>query len=184
MAVVNNRRWNQWYPQLQKSVEDFKEQHYKVTTRKSFPGNSNPSADATRSGSRALYNHLAELMKVRQTGSVEQYRERFNSLIARLELPVSYGILCFISGLKDEIRTGVRMFNPRTLHEAYCLALLQEATLASMARKTTPSVEGTPSPLRTAQWTPLQQSTILEPRSDNLKQEQGPPMEVKNGIAT
>ena len=76
------------------------------------------------------------------------------------------------------------MFSPQTLYEAYCLALLQEATLASMARKTTPSVEGTPSPLRTAQWTPLQQSTILEPRSDNLKQEQGPPMEVKNGLAT
>ena len=124
-------------------------------------------------------------MKLRQIGSVEQYRENFNPLFTGLKLPESYGGNCFISGLKDEIQTGIRMFSPQTLYEAYCLALLQEATLASIARKTRPILEGPPSPLRTAQWSPLQQSTVMEPQGHSQKKkDEGHRREVHSKVAT
>ena len=75
-------------------------------------------------------------MKLRQTGSVEQYQDAFDALLIRIEdLPVSHAISYFISGLTAEIQHTVRMFKPTTLHDAYWLAKLQEATLASVARK-------------------------------------------------
>lgn len=81
---------------------------------------------------------LAELMKLRQNGTVEQYQEAFDSLLNRVELPVQHAISCFLSGLNDEIQHAVRMFKPHTLHDAYCLAKLQEATLVSITRRTKP----------------------------------------------
>jgi len=50
--------------------------------------------------------------------------------------PANHAICCFLSGLTDEIQNAVKMFEPSTLHEAYCLAKLQEATLSSIARRT------------------------------------------------
>jgi len=41
----------------------------------------------------------------------------------------------FLNGLSDEIQHAVRMFRPNTLHYAYYLAKLQEATLASVAKR-------------------------------------------------
>ena len=64
---------------------------------------------------------------------MEQYQDAFDALLIRIEdLPVSHAIL---SGLTSEIEHTVRMFKPKTLHDAYCLAKLQEAILASIARK-------------------------------------------------
>jgi len=40
------------------------------------------------------------------------------------------------------------MFKPSNLHEAYCLAKLQEATLASIARRTKPILDKPPSIMR------------------------------------
>jgi len=77
-------------------------------------------------------------MKLRQTGTVELYQENFDSLLSRLDLATPQAISCFLSGLTKEIQNAVRMFRPQTLHVAYCLAKLQEATLQSIARKTRP----------------------------------------------
>ena len=65
-------------------------------------------------------------------------------LINRVDLSVTQSISCFLSGLSEEIQCAVRMFKPSSLHEAYCLAKLQEATLASLARKK-PILENPPS---------------------------------------
>jgi len=74
-------------------------------------------------------------MQLRQVGSVEQYQDAFDALLIRIEdLPASHAISCFLSGLTLEIQHTVRTFKPKTLHDAYCLAKLQEATLASIAR--------------------------------------------------
>ena len=90
----------------------------------------------SRFGRQPFDDPLSELMKLRQTGSVEQYQDAFDALLIRIEdLPVGHAISCFLSGLTAEIQHTVRMFKPATLHDAYCLAKLQEATLASMARK-------------------------------------------------
>ena len=75
-------------------------------------------------------------MQLRQVGLVEQYQDAFDALLIRIEdLPVSHAISCFLSGLTSKIQHTVRMFKPKTLHVAYCLAKQQEAILASIARK-------------------------------------------------
>ena len=58
---------------------------------------------AMRFGSKSFDDPLAELMKLNQLRSVEQYQENFDSLLTRVELPVNYAISCFLSGLRDEI---------------------------------------------------------------------------------
>ena len=85
-------------------------------------------------------------MKLRQQqqGTVEQYQEQFDSLLTWADMPVPYAVSCFLSGLIEEIQTAVRMFKPNTLHDAYCLAKLQEAILASMARRTRPILGRSP----------------------------------------
>lgn len=61
---------------------------------------------------------------------------------------MNHAISCFLSGLNDETQHAVRMFKPQTLHDAYCLAKLQEATLASMAKRTKPILDRPPSNFR------------------------------------
>jgi len=106
------------------------------------------TAITMRFGAKPYDDPLAELMKIRQLGSVEAYQEQFDALINRVELPNAYAVSCFLSGLNDDIQSAVRMFKPGTLHDAYCLAKLQEATLASIARKTKPILGRSPSTVR------------------------------------
>jgi len=47
-------------------------------------------------------------------------------------------VSCFLSGLSDEIQNDVWMFKPDTLHNAYYLGKLQEAALASIAKRANP----------------------------------------------
>jgi len=93
------------------------------------------SAILARFGSGPFDDHLAELMKLKQLGSVAQYQENFDMLLNRANLSTSYAISYFLSRLCEEIQCAVRMFKPASLHETYCLAKLQEATLASIAKR-------------------------------------------------
>ncbi|GKF26001.1 hypothetical protein Tco_0081895, partial [Tanacetum coccineum] len=47
-----------------------------------------------------------------------------------VEQPEAYAISLFIGGLKEEICLAVGMFKPTKLADVYCLANMQEATLA------------------------------------------------------
>jgi len=102
------------------------------------------NAIVARFGNGPFDDPMAELVKLRQTGSVSQYQEQFDVLINRVELSVTQAVSCFLSGLTEEIQCAVRMFKPSNLHEAYCLAKLQEATLASIARRTKPILDKPP----------------------------------------
>ena len=64
-----------------------------------------------------------------------KYQEQFDMLVNQVDLSTTQVISCFLSGLNEEIQCVVRMFKPSSLNEAYCLAKLQEATLASIARR-------------------------------------------------
>lgn len=67
------------------------------------------------------------LTRLRQNGSVEAYKGQFETLSNRLRsLSENYKLSCFLSGLKDEIKLPVRMFNPPNLITAYGLAKIQE----------------------------------------------------------
>ncbi|GKB17145.1 gypsy/ty3 retroelement polyprotein [Tanacetum coccineum] len=73
---------------------------------------------------------MVELKNLRQATSVHVYQDLFEALINKVELTESYAISLFIGGLKDEIGMAVRMFKPTKLTDVYCLAKMQEQTIA------------------------------------------------------
>jgi len=101
-----------------------------------------------RFGVKPLDDPLAELMKLRQMGTMEQYQESFDSLLNRVDLPTPHAISCLLSGLNEKIQTAFWMFEPDTLYDAYCLAKLQEGTLAFIVRKAKPILDQSSSSLR------------------------------------
>ena len=61
------------------------------------------TAILSRFGPKPFDDPLAELMKLRQTGTVETYQENFDSLLSRVDLAPSQAISFFLSGLTEEI---------------------------------------------------------------------------------
>lgn len=57
---------------------------------------------------------MTKLNNLRQTGSVKDYHDAFDSIVSRLDLPPTYVLSCFIAGLIDDIQLQVRMFNPHS----------------------------------------------------------------------
>ncbi|XP_035548740.1 uncharacterized protein LOC118349222 [Juglans regia] len=85
-----------------------------------------------RFGPNSYDDPMETLTRLRQTGSVEEYKVEFEAISNRLRrLSDSHKLSCFLSGLKDEIRFQVRMFNPPDLLAAFSLAKLQEEHLKS-----------------------------------------------------
>ena len=75
---------------------------------------------------------MAELLKLKQTGKVSNYYDQFESLLGKVELSEEYVVRFFLNGLKNEIQQPMKMFMPKTLHQAYPLAYLQETTLKTL----------------------------------------------------
>nr|GEX29486.1 hypothetical protein [Tanacetum cinerariifolium] len=73
---------------------------------------------------------MVELKNLKQLGLVQAYQDLFEALLNKVEQPKAYAISLFIRGLKDKIGLVMRMFKPIKLSDAYCLAKMQEATLA------------------------------------------------------
>ncbi|GJU60642.1 retrotransposable element Tf2 [Tanacetum coccineum] len=73
---------------------------------------------------------MVELKILKQVGLVQAYQDLFEALLNKVDQPEAYAINLFIGGLKDEIGLAARMFKPNKLTDAYCLAKMQEATLA------------------------------------------------------
>ena len=71
-------------------------------------------------------NPMENLSKLKQTGLLEEYKTQFKLLANRvLRLSDSQKLSMFLGGLRDDIRVPVRMFNPKTLNDAYTLARMQ-----------------------------------------------------------
>ena len=73
------------------------------------------------------------LSKLKQNGSLDNYKTQFEilaNLVQKLIDP--HEISYFLGGLRDDIRlpVTVRMFNPKTLNDAYSLAKIQEECIA------------------------------------------------------
>lgn len=74
-----------------------------------------------------VQNPLGPLLSIKQTGSVMEYRERFEMLIAPLnreERIMLDGI--FLNGLKEDIQAELKLFEARSLSELMDKALLLE----------------------------------------------------------
>lgn len=75
-------------------------------------------------------NPMESLTRLMQMGSVVEYKAIFESLSNRLRgLSDEYKLSCFLSGLREDIRLTIRMFNPTNILLAYSLAKLQEEDL-------------------------------------------------------
>ncbi|KAF5480102.1 hypothetical protein F2P56_000872 [Juglans regia] len=80
-----------------------------------------------RFGPCSLEDPLEQLIRLRQEGTVEEYKSEFELIANRLRrLSKMDKLSCFVSGLKDDIRLTVKMFNPTNLLTAYRLARIQE----------------------------------------------------------
>jgi hypothetical protein len=56
---------------------------------------------------------MEALISIKQTSTVKLYKTQFKMLSNRVRgLFDSHRLSCFLGGLKDEIRMGVRMLNP------------------------------------------------------------------------
>ena len=72
---------------------------------------------------------LAEIKKLKQNGSVQQYIDEYDKLLCRVQLSDDQAMSFFSAGLYSEIELAVRMFRPKSLAEMYGLCRLQESQL-------------------------------------------------------
>lgn len=75
-----------------------------------------------RFGFDSLFDPMAELVTLKQHGSIDQFHDGFLSLLNQLKFPETYALSIFISNLKPEIGQYLRLFKPQTLVEGYNLA--------------------------------------------------------------
>nr|CAD1825833.1 unnamed protein product [Ananas comosus var. bracteatus] len=92
-----------------------------------------------RFDSNGLKDVVEEFNKLAQHGIVEDYQEQFEDLRSRLlntnsQFAPEYFLSSFLSGLKEEISTTVKMMRPSSLTQAFELAKLQEQNLKAVMR--------------------------------------------------
>ncbi|GKV50520.1 hypothetical protein SLEP1_g57222 [Rubroshorea leprosula] len=82
-----------------------------------------------RFGEKAYEDPMSDLISLKQTGTVEEFQEQFDTLFPRTGINEKQAVSFFLSGLRREIEISVRMFKPQTLYDAYALARLQESSI-------------------------------------------------------
>nr|GEW78969.1 retrotransposon Gag domain, retroviral aspartyl protease [Tanacetum cinerariifolium] len=87
----------------------------------------------TRSFGPAEFQNPDEfLCSIKQTGSVHEYRQEFAKRSSRVSNWPDHCLLgVFLNGLKDELKSDVRIHKPRTVYSAMSLALEFESKLAT-----------------------------------------------------
>jgi len=68
---------------------------------------------------------MADLMKLHQKTTVDQYYDTFDTIINKLNLLESYNVSCFLGGLRKDIKMMVHMFQPTIVHKAFSLVKIQ-----------------------------------------------------------
>jgi hypothetical protein len=71
---------------------------------------------------------LEELKDLKQEGDLETYIRDFDILWNRAEIDERYALIFFLGGLEIEIKNLVKMFEPKSLKQAYNMSRLQENT--------------------------------------------------------
>nr|GEV47381.1 hypothetical protein [Tanacetum cinerariifolium] len=54
---------------------------------------------------------IAELVELKQTGTIAEYHDLFDEIISRLQLAPAYVLSCFIAGLEEDIRNFFKICN-------------------------------------------------------------------------
>ena len=78
--------------------------------------------------------HIRQHDNLKQTGSVQEYYERFeqlshNILLYNASYDDTYFVVRFLGGLKEEICSAILLHQPKDVQSASTLALLQETEL-------------------------------------------------------
>jgi len=80
-----------------------------------------------RFGTGSYDDPMETLTNLKQVGLLEEYKTQFDTLAIKVhDLPDFHKFSMFLGGLKEEIRLPVRMFNPKSLIDAYSLAHIQD----------------------------------------------------------
>jgi len=80
-----------------------------------------------RFGRSSYDDPMETLCKLKQVATLDKYKNLFDTLSLEVQrLLEEHKLNCFLGGLRDDIRVPVRMFNPKTLVDAYSLAQMQE----------------------------------------------------------
>jgi hypothetical protein len=78
---------------------------------------------------------METLSNLKQEGSLDDYKNQFDILALKVHrLLDEHKLSCFLGGLMNKIRLPVRMFNPKTLVQAYSLARIQEECLSNLTK--------------------------------------------------
>ena len=89
-----------------------------------------------RFGDSEYSDPMSEVVALKQHGTVDDYYDEFLSLLNALQLSSDYSLSIFISNLKPEISKMVRLFYPKTLSHAFCLAKQLESLYYIAPRRT------------------------------------------------
>ncbi|KAI3458858.1 hypothetical protein Pfo_015521 [Paulownia fortunei] len=73
-------------------------------------------------GSLLYEDPISELMNLKQTGTIQEYFNKFDELFNCVELTELYAISCLLGGLRTEISLFVKMFKPKNLQKTISLA--------------------------------------------------------------
>ena len=78
---------------------------------------------------------ISELSKLHQEGTLLDYFEKFDQLLARVDVTEEMAINFFLGGLHASLEKSIRIHNPRSLQDAMRLARLQDEVLQELERK-------------------------------------------------
>ena len=78
---------------------------------------------------------MSELVSLKQTTSVEDYYDEFESLLNLLHLSDEYALSIFLSNLKPNLSKSIRFFNPKDLTHALNLTKQMESLVYNLPRK-------------------------------------------------
>ena len=79
---------------------------------------------------------MAELMRLRQKGSVTKFHEQFDAIVSRVELAEEHQLSCFLGGLKQDMQMMVRMFQHNSIMKAFSLVKIYESAITTNPSKT------------------------------------------------
>ncbi|KAJ9552427.1 hypothetical protein OSB04_016472 [Centaurea solstitialis] len=124
----------------------------------------------TRNFGPAEFQNPDELFcSIKQTGSVQEYRQEFVKRSSRVSNWPDHCFLgVFLNGLKDELKSDVRIHKPRTVYSAMSLAMEFESKLIPhRPRKSTSWTSSSNNPLPQSQHQPNQKTPFGSPTPRN-----------------
>ncbi|GJS00938.1 putative nucleotidyltransferase, ribonuclease H [Tanacetum coccineum] len=107
----------------------------RAATISEIPWNDYVKSISARFSNAMFEDPLEELASLNQTGTLHELNTTFDSLLNKVNLTETQAISLYLKALKPDIRGPVKMFKPRTLHEAYGLAKTQALNNENLEEK-------------------------------------------------